>query len=318
MTTSRPLRELLGLDPRPAPDRERGALAERHHHRLGRPQLEALLGDVGEQVVGLVELACQPLRDREQQQSGRPERAPAGERPDRELRVCAHPGHSSSATHRTEEGQPRVDRSAAVMQHAVVARAFGHLGPTLRLRRPALNGGDERAEHGDRRVPLERSMPLQPVEPALDGRDATALVHRLSPNARPAAPRGRRPRPAARTRSPPPAARSPRTSRLRERGGEARGPARLGSAPIAAAPGIDGGSGTTRHHRPAAPGTGWSAPATPESPRSRSPRAPRRRAAPTSAREPRSASGSEARPGTGARATPTAGSRTPDDRSRRT
>ena len=181
MTTSRPLHELLGLDPRPSPDRERGALAERHHHRLGRPQREALLGDVGEQVIGLVELACQPVREREKQQSGRPELAPAGERPDRKFRICAHPGDPSSATHRTEQGQPRIDRSAAVIQRAVVARAFGHLGPTLRLRRPALNRGDERAEHRDRRVPVERSMPLQPVEPALDGRDATALVHRLSP-----------------------------------------------------------------------------------------------------------------------------------------
>ena len=67
-----------------------------------------------------------------------------------------------------------------------------------------------------------------------------------------------------------------------------RGRVRSVDWPARAAPGIDG-SGTTRHHQPAAPGKGWSAPATLESPRSRS-GAPRRRVVRTSVREPRSSS----------------------------
>ena len=59
----RSLGELLRLDPSPVSDRDRGALAERHRRHLVRSQLEALLDSVREQVVGLVDLAGQPMRD---------------------------------------------------------------------------------------------------------------------------------------------------------------------------------------------------------------------------------------------------------------
>ena len=168
---------------------------------------------------------------------------------------------------RTQEGQPRVDRGAAVGQSAVVARAFGRIGPTLRLRRPAPDRGA--AARRARRPPRSARAPRAPPASRASARRSRhdRFGRRVERTARPAAPRGRRPRPPARTRSPSPAARSPRTSRLHERGAGARDPARLAPAPSGAAPGRDGGSGTTPHWRPAAPGTGWSAPATPESPR---------------------------------------------------
>ena len=163
-------------DPRAASDRDRGALAERHRHLLGRSQLEARLDGVGEEVVGLVDLACQPPRDPEEQQCVRPAAAAGCEELERELRVCAHPRHASLTAVRAQEGQPRVDRGAAVGQAAVVARELGRVGPALRLRRPAPECGEQRAEHGRQRVALECPACLQPVEPALGGRDAAALV----------------------------------------------------------------------------------------------------------------------------------------------
>ena len=172
----RSLGELLGLDPSPSSDRERGALGERHHRQLVRSQLEALLDSVGEQVVGLVDLAGQPLRQREYQHGIRAEEAPTGERSERELRICAHPRHPPVTTLATQHGQPGVDRRAAVRQGAVVARVFGRLGPTVRLLRPAPHRGEDRAEDGEHSVPVECPVRFQPVEPALGRRRATALV----------------------------------------------------------------------------------------------------------------------------------------------
>ena len=77
---------------------------------------------------------------------------------------------------RTHEGVPRVDRSAAVVKRAVVARAFGGIGPTLRLRRPAPERGGQSADHGDRRVRLDCPVRVQPAEPAFDGRGTAAVV----------------------------------------------------------------------------------------------------------------------------------------------
>ena len=177
MTRSARSDELLGLDPRPSSDRDRGALAERHRRRLGRSQLEALLGDVGEQVVGLGRPRRPATREIASSskafgRNGLP-RASVRTASSASARILATPLRQRM---RAQEGQPRVDRGAAVGQGAVVARAFGRVGPALRLRRPAPDRGDERAEHGDRRVPLERPVRLQPVEPALGGRDTAALV----------------------------------------------------------------------------------------------------------------------------------------------
>ena len=207
---------------------------------------------------------------------------------ERELRIRAHPPHPLRTAQGAQEGQPRGDRGAAVGQGAVVPR-----GSAASARRSASAGRPQRArasaEHGDRRIALERPALLQPREPALGGRDTAALVdgqgapleqprHAVDVAGLLCVADGRLGLP-----------RSPRTSRPRDRAAWARGPARLASAPNGAAPGRDGGTGTTPQGRPAAPGTGWSAPATRASPPSRSPREPRRRAVRTSARERRSA-----------------------------
>ena len=53
--------KLLGLHPRAARNRNRGALAERDRHGVDPSERDAVLGDVGEQVIGLLELAGQPV-----------------------------------------------------------------------------------------------------------------------------------------------------------------------------------------------------------------------------------------------------------------
>ena len=168
-------------------------------------QLEALLGDVGEKVVGLVDLARQPLRQRVEaamRSAAKGSRARAsGPRSSASARILATP---RSATHGTQDGPPGVDRGAAVGQGAFVAGAFGRFGPTLRLRRPALGRGVERAEHGDRRVPLQRPVAAPASRASArrspHGRSGTRVWRAARPAARP----GRRRRPPARSRSPPP------------------------------------------------------------------------------------------------------------------
>ena len=171
-----PVGERIGLDPCASSERDGGTLRQSHCDRVGRCQVEALLGDVGEQVVGLVDLAGQPQRNRVQQHGVRPERAPTGERRDREFRICAHPRGPSTALHRTHEGQPRVDRSAAVGQRAAIACAFGGIGPALRLRRPAPKRSHQCGEHGNRRVRLDCPLRVQPAKPAFDGRGTATFV----------------------------------------------------------------------------------------------------------------------------------------------
>ena len=89
----RSLGELLRLDPSPVSDRNRGALAERHPRHLVRPQLKTRLDSVREQVVGLVELPSQQMRDRKQHHGVRAETTPMGRRSERELRIRAHSRH---------------------------------------------------------------------------------------------------------------------------------------------------------------------------------------------------------------------------------
>ena len=138
----RAVRVLLCLDPRLSSQRDGGTLAQSHHHQVRPSQLEARLDNLGEQVVGLVDLAGQPPRDREQPQCVRPELAPTGDGPDRQLRIRTHLRGPSTTELGTQEGQPRVDRGAAVRQDAFVAPPLGGIGPTLRLRRPAPGGGE--------------------------------------------------------------------------------------------------------------------------------------------------------------------------------
>ena len=171
----RSLGELLRLDPSPLSDRNRGALAERHHRHLVRSQLEALLDSVREQVVGLVDLAGQPMRDPQQDHGMRAEAPPTGGRPERKLRIRAHSRHPPGTTLGTQDAQPGEGRRAAVGEGAGVG-VFGRVGETLRLFRPALGCGDHPADRGDQGVPLERPVMLQPTEPALRGRDAAAQV----------------------------------------------------------------------------------------------------------------------------------------------
>ena len=105
----------------------------------------------------------------------RAEAAPTGGRPERKLRIRAHSRHPPGTTLGTQDAQPGEGRRAAVGEGAVVG-VFGRVGETLRLFRPALGRGDHPADHGDQGVPLERPVMLQPMEPALRGRDAAAQV----------------------------------------------------------------------------------------------------------------------------------------------
>ena len=89
------------------------------------------------------------------------------------LRIARDPSPTMLRTH---EGVPRVDGSAAVVKRAVVARAFGGIGATLRVRRPAPERGGQSADHGDRRVRLGRPVRVQPAEPAFDGRGTATVV----------------------------------------------------------------------------------------------------------------------------------------------
>ena len=92
------------MDPRLSFDRDRAALAQGDGHRRPRPQRDPLLGDVGEEVVGLVDVAGQPVRNREQHHGARSQPAPTGKGRDRELRICAHPRDPSPTMLRTHEG----------------------------------------------------------------------------------------------------------------------------------------------------------------------------------------------------------------------
>ena len=91
-------------------------------------------------------------------------------------RILATP---SLTTERAQEGQPGVDRSAAVGQAAVVAR---RVRPRA-ARRSASAGrpqivASSAPSTATSRVALERPVCLQPLEPALGGRDAAALIDR--------------------------------------------------------------------------------------------------------------------------------------------
>ena len=110
----------------------------------------------------------------------RPHGTPAGERLDRKLCIGAHSRNPSSTTLRTQQGQPRVDRGAAVGQAALVDRTFGRISAAIGLNRLAPDHGEQPAEHGDRCVPLECPVLLEPVDPALDGRGPAALICRES------------------------------------------------------------------------------------------------------------------------------------------
>ena len=77
---------------------------------------------------------------------------------------------------RAQEGQPGVDRAAAVGRAAVGQRELGRLGPALRFRRPAPAAWRAARRARRPRVALEAVAGLQPLEPALGGRDAAALV----------------------------------------------------------------------------------------------------------------------------------------------
>src|SRR4051794_29367748 len=81
---------------------------------LSQTQFEACLDGVGADVVGVVDLTCQQPRDPNEQQCVRPATAPGCEELERELRVCAHPRHSSLTAVRAQEDQPGVHRRAAV------------------------------------------------------------------------------------------------------------------------------------------------------------------------------------------------------------
>ena len=147
---------------------------------------------------------------------------------------------------RTQEGQPRVDRGAAVGQGAVVARALGRVGPALAP--PPAGPRAWRAwppSTATAGLLLECPVLLQPVRASARRSRHDRFGRPVARTARPAAPRGRRRRPPAHTRSPPPAARRPQPIGRPREEPAATDPARLASAPNAAAPGRGGGSGTT-------------------------------------------------------------------------
>ena len=158
-------------------DRDRGALAERHRHLLGRSQLEAGLDGVGEEVVGLVGLACQQPRDRRGAAAacGRPRLpgASSSSASSASARILATPRWQRCARRRAS--QESIDALPSGRPPSY-ARELGRAGPALRLRRPAPERGEQRAEHGRQRVALESTVCLQPLEPALGGRHAAALV----------------------------------------------------------------------------------------------------------------------------------------------
>ena len=149
---------LLPLDPGPPRERESRTLTQRNGRDVGVRELEGGFGDVGEQPVGLVAVAGEPPRDGHQSEGMGPEGAATGERPDRELRVCAHPRGATTTTLRAEEGEPRVDRAAAVGQGALVAAARRSIRPPVGLRGAPPDGGEQCAEHRERRVLLQRSV----------------------------------------------------------------------------------------------------------------------------------------------------------------
>jgi hypothetical protein len=76
---------------------------------------------------------------------------------------------------RPEQPEPAFERAAAIRERPARA-VLGRIGPAL--------GGDgvaeERmhtgSEHGNRRVPLDQVVVVEPVEPPLEGDDAAAVV----------------------------------------------------------------------------------------------------------------------------------------------
>ena len=188
--------------------------------------------------------------------------APAGERPDRELGIGAHPRHPAAAELGTHDGEPGVDGVAAVGQAALVARALRGIEPTLRLRgsAPGRRRPPRRAPRPPRCAPSLRAPPASRASarrsrPGRSGR-------RRGRTARRAAPPGRRLRPAVRTPSPPLPARSPPP--LARAGEELRHQVGLGLPQLPTEQLLDQRMVAIplADRDPAAPGRGWTAPAT--------------------------------------------------------
>ena len=175
----RPLGERRGRRPVALGGGDDAALGQDDGGQRWRAGLVGGVEGVGQDRVGPVEVALQQVGNAPGVHHGRPVGAGGAEAVQGELRVAAHGGHAVTAEERPEVGHVARHGAAVGQPAGGRGRPLGRRRPALGLGRPAEQGEDERAVHGDRRVPLDQAALLEPLHPAQHRVHAAARPDRL-------------------------------------------------------------------------------------------------------------------------------------------
>jgi hypothetical protein len=173
-----PLRQRLGAVPVPPLDRHDGALCQSHGGRGPRSDVQPDVHGVRQDRIGAFGLAVEQPRDALQGERRRRPPTPGRHEAPGDFGVVPHLAHALAAQEGTQHRPPALDRGT-VRDRSLDRHPFGSRGPPFGCGRLARERPHHGAEDRDRRIALDRSPVVEPLQPPRHRFETAGGIHGL-------------------------------------------------------------------------------------------------------------------------------------------